>query len=366
MLRIAPLKRRSTRGHRCLTGWRTRASKISLCGQPTGNRDAIRSHIGYYVLSIDFLHPEIGLATEPQTAFFSYSRDDSEFALRLAGDLKAAGANVWLDQLDIAPGQRWARAVQDALNSCQRLLVILSPSSVNSTNVEDEVAFALEEHKTVIPVFYRDCKVPFQLRPFHYVDFRTDYEHGLKILLKTLRVEQQAVASGGAAVSVVPKVTGAHVSHAEESERAAEPARQGKQERAHKAADRPQKAGLEPAVPEDGYLDPETRLMWTTQDNGENIDWDQASKYAEQLRLGGYSDWRLPMIDELEKLYDPQNSKEYKIRIPFRLTAYWVWSSKLNGSGSAWVFSFSFGKRGVYPMSSFSSVRALCVRRSGQ
>ena len=97
------------------------------------------------------------MAAEPQTAFFSYSRHDSEFALRLAEDLKAAGANVWLDQLDIAPGQRWARAVQDALNNCHRLLVILSPASVDSTNVEDEVAFALEEHKTVIPVFYRDC-----------------------------------------------------------------------------------------------------------------------------------------------------------------------------------------------------------------
>ena len=134
------------------------------------------------------VHREIGLATETQTAFFSYSRDDSEFALRLAEDLKAAGAAVWLDQLDIAPGQRWARAVQDALNNCHRLLIILSPSSVNSTNVEDEVAFALEEHKTVIPVLYRDCKVPFQLRPFQYVDFRTDYARGLRALLKVLGV----------------------------------------------------------------------------------------------------------------------------------------------------------------------------------
>ena len=163
------------------------------------------------------------MATEPHTAFFSYSRDDSEFALRLAEDLKAADANVWLDQLDIAPGQRWARAVQDALNNCQRLLVILSPSSVSSTNVEDEVAFALEEHKTVIPVFYRDCKVPFQLRPFQYVDFRTDYDRGLKTLLRTLgAVEQQAVAAGGAAASAMPKDTAADVSDADESERAAE------------------------------------------------------------------------------------------------------------------------------------------------
>ena len=122
-------------------------------------------------------------------AFFSYSRDDSEFALRLAGDLKAAGAHVWLDQLDIEPGQRWARAVQDALNNSPRMLVILSPSSVESTHVDDEVNFALEEHKTVIPVLYRDCKVPFQLRPFQYVDFRADYSAGLKILLKTQGTE---------------------------------------------------------------------------------------------------------------------------------------------------------------------------------
>jgi len=145
--------------------------------------------------------------------------------------LKAAGANVWLDQLDIAPGQRWARTVQDALNNCQRLLVILSPSSVSSTNVEDEVAFALEKHKTVIPVLYRECEVPYQLRPFQYVDFRTDYDRGLRTLLRTLGVEQQAVAASGAAVSAVPKDTAADVSDADERERAAEQQRLEQEEK---------------------------------------------------------------------------------------------------------------------------------------
>jgi photosystem II stability/assembly factor-like uncharacterized protein len=167
-----------------------------------------------------------------QTSFFSYCRDDSQFALRVGEDLKAAGANVWLDQLDIVPGQRWARAVQDALTNCHRLLVILSPSSVNSTNVEDEITFALEEHKTVIPVLYRDCKVPFQLRPFQYVDFRSDYARGLKTLLKTLGVEQQAVAAGGAVVSAVPKESQTDVSDADERKRAAEQALEEERERA--------------------------------------------------------------------------------------------------------------------------------------
>jgi hypothetical protein len=44
-------------------------------------------------------------------AFFSYSRQDSEFVLRLAKDLREAGAAIWLDQLDIEPGQRWDTTV---------------------------------------------------------------------------------------------------------------------------------------------------------------------------------------------------------------------------------------------------------------
>ena len=129
------------------------------------------------------------MATGMQPAFISYSRDDSEFVRRLAEDLKAAGAAVWLDQLDIAPGQRWGHAIQDALANCPRLLVILSPASASSTNVDDEVSFALEEKKTVIPVLYRECKVPFRLRPLQHVDFRSDYARGLKELLRTVAAE---------------------------------------------------------------------------------------------------------------------------------------------------------------------------------
>ncbi len=125
-------------------------------------------------------------------AFFSYSREDSDFALKLAGDLKDAGANVWLDQLDIQPGDRWDRTVEDALTNCPRMVVILSAASVSSTNVMDEVSFALEEQKTVIPVMYRDCTVPFRLRRVQHVDFRQDYARGLQKLLKILALGQEA------------------------------------------------------------------------------------------------------------------------------------------------------------------------------
>src|SRR6266550_5936027 len=138
-------------------------------------------------------HPSAGKLTPPlqkpiQCAFLSYAREDAEFVLRLAKDLRGGGAGVWMDQLDIAPGQRWDRAVEDALAKCLQVVVILSPAAVESTNVMDEVSLALEDGKTVVPVLHRQCKIPFRLRRLHYVDFSLNYKAGLDRLLETLGV----------------------------------------------------------------------------------------------------------------------------------------------------------------------------------
>lgn len=64
--------------------------------------------------------------------------------------------------------------------------------------MQDEISFAVEENKTVIPVFYRDCRVPLQLRGLQYADFRTDYDRGLKTLLRTLEEHPGAAATAAA------------------------------------------------------------------------------------------------------------------------------------------------------------------------
>ena len=131
-------------------------------------------------------------------AFFSYSRQDSEFVLKLARDLRTAGAEVWLDQIDIDPGERWDSAVEKALANSSRMLVVLSPASVESTNVMDEVSFALEENKRVIPVLHRDCKIPFRLRRLQYIDARVEYDKGLAELVRMLRGHEHAEAAAAA------------------------------------------------------------------------------------------------------------------------------------------------------------------------
>src|ERR1041385_6266639 len=96
--------------------------------------------------------------------FLSYARVDKDFALKLAHDLKSAGTSLWIDQLDISPGALWDDAIEQALQASQSLLVILSPASVASQNVMDEVGFALEHKRRILPVVYRGCEVPFRLK----------------------------------------------------------------------------------------------------------------------------------------------------------------------------------------------------------
>ncbi len=56
---------------------------------------------------------------------------------------------------------------------------------------------------------------------------------------------------------------------------------------------------------EDGTItDAATGLMWTKNDNGEGLFWEDALSYAENSTFADYSDWRLPNAKELQSILD--------------------------------------------------------------
>jgi hypothetical protein len=73
-------------------------------------------------------------------------------------------------------------------SSC--LLVVLSSASVVSQNVLDEVAFALENKKKIVPVLHSRCAIPFRIQRLQYIDFTATYNHGFAQLLSALNVLQ--------------------------------------------------------------------------------------------------------------------------------------------------------------------------------
>ena len=113
--------------------------------------------------------------------FISYSRTNKEFALKLARELKAAGFPIWLDQLDIPTGTRWDDEIEKALRECRIFMVILTPASIASDNAKDEIGYAIDHGKRILPVLLEECEIPLRLRRFQYVDFtRMNYTEGVR------------------------------------------------------------------------------------------------------------------------------------------------------------------------------------------
>src|SRR5437660_4832616 len=101
--------------------------------------------------------------------FFCYARADQGFAVSLAQQLIERGIGVWLDQWDIPAEADWDKTIDKALRECDRLLIVLSPASVESREVRGELRTALDLGKPILPVLYRPCEIPRQLRLVQFV-----------------------------------------------------------------------------------------------------------------------------------------------------------------------------------------------------
>lgn len=90
--------------------------------------------------------------------FISYSRRDQEFVTRLASDLDAHVAGVWLDQSAIRAGQKWHDEILEGIRDCKALVLVLSPDSIASPYVREELDKALALGKPILPVIYRPAE----------------------------------------------------------------------------------------------------------------------------------------------------------------------------------------------------------------
>jgi hypothetical protein len=126
--------------------------------------------------------------------FLSHNHNDKPFVRQLAADLRAEGVNVWLDEAEINVGDSLIRKISSGIYEMDYLGAVLSPDSVKSPWVREELEQALhiqisEAYVKVLPILLHDCELPGFLLDKVYADFRNsdNYQEALKDLVESIR-----------------------------------------------------------------------------------------------------------------------------------------------------------------------------------
>lgn len=102
--------------------------------------------------------------------FISYSHQDADYARRLAAQIEGAGFAAWLDDR-IDYGTQWPNVIQEKLDGCGALIVVMTPRAFASTWVQNELNRAMRKRKPVLPLLL-EGDVWLSVEAIQYTDVR--------------------------------------------------------------------------------------------------------------------------------------------------------------------------------------------------
>lgn len=119
--------------------------------------------------------------------FISHSHRDREAVDAIAKRLEADGHEIWVDSLQLKPGDNISQRIQEGLEQADAIVFVISRNSLHSEWVQREfAAIALQQiskrQQRIIPVRLDECEVPSYLADRLYIDFASDFNQGLKTL----------------------------------------------------------------------------------------------------------------------------------------------------------------------------------------
>lgn len=94
--------------------------------------------------------------------FISYVREDAGIAHEIAFGLEISGYSTWHYERDSDPGPSYLDQIDEAIEQCKAIILILSPDSLNSPQVDIEVIRAHESGKHFIPLMRNITHEDFQ------------------------------------------------------------------------------------------------------------------------------------------------------------------------------------------------------------
>jgi len=112
-------------------------------------------------------------------AFISYSRNDREYAHVVADALRESNgaARIFVDELELNPGESWQQAIYDILDASARIITLISPDYLQSKVCKEEFNIALFRNREsdaniLFPIYLKTTVLPTYMKMVNYADCR--------------------------------------------------------------------------------------------------------------------------------------------------------------------------------------------------
>ncbi|MEP7284182.1 MAG: TIR domain-containing protein [Chloroflexota bacterium] len=95
------------------------------------------------------------MTDSPQSIFISYSRRDKVFVRRLFDALETAQRSIWVDWEGIPYSAEWWKEICEGIEKSDTFIFVVTPDSLGSKVCNDELAYARQMNKQIVPVIRR-------------------------------------------------------------------------------------------------------------------------------------------------------------------------------------------------------------------
>jgi hypothetical protein len=282
--------------------------------------------------------------------FLSYARKDSANVKQLYCNLNQAGYRPWMDIEDILPGKDWEKNIIKAINSTAIFIACLSKNSFDRRGmIQVELKEALlvwrqklDEDIYLIPVRFEICDVPDSLKKFQWVDLFE--KNGFQNLLSAIRIQTERLG-----LFQKLKLRASAISNLSQTAVFKMIKSRGFYDEHNHWKGVGIKHQYELVKTRNGkfIIDHTTSLCWQQSGSIKSLTFKDAGKYIGQLndkKYAGFSDWRLPTIEEALSLMEPKRSENgLYINSIFNKNQQQIWTSDKFDPSFAWIVHFFSG-----------------------
>ncbi|NOH02768.1 MAG: TIR domain-containing protein [Chloroflexi bacterium] len=128
--------------------------------------------------------------------YISYSRKDLEFSEKIVSALAVNAIETWIDWKSIPKGAEWEQEIYRGIEGADAFLLLMSPDSVKSEIIRQEIEHAVKNDKRFIPILIRDTDiqdVPPAITKYNWIFCREkdDFDSAIAATIKVILTDYE-------------------------------------------------------------------------------------------------------------------------------------------------------------------------------